>query len=150
VLVGCLDEILFHRRPVLVGVEPMSMLWFLGKKVVRHQGATWFAELQPWASLSYVTCDGGAGLKSGIACMQQFQRESNQVPLEKGLDVFHTKREAQRALNLVWRRVEWAWERADAADRALKRARWRGCSERKLTSQVQEAWTKAFRAFKLL
>jgi hypothetical protein len=149
VRVGCLDEIFFHRQPVLVGVEPMSMVWFLGKKVARHQGSTWFAELQPWTSLGYVACDAGAGLKSGIARMQQFQRETNQVPLEKGLDVFHTKREARRALNVVWRRVEGAWERADAADRALKRARWQGSSERKLKSQVQEAWTKAFQAFKL-
>ena len=32
VLVGCLDEIFFHGRPVLVGVEPQSMTWFLGQK----------------------------------------------------------------------------------------------------------------------
>jgi hypothetical protein len=149
VLVGCLDEIFFHRRPVLVGIEPMSMMWFLGKKVANHKGSTWFAELQPWTSLRYVTSDAGSGLKVGIARMQQFQRETNQVPLQKGLDVFHTKREAQRALNILWRRVERAWERAEAADRALKQARWQGRSERKLTQQVHEAWTKAFQAFKL-
>ena len=38
VLVGCLDEIFFHRRPVLVGVEPQSMVWFLGKKADNCQG----------------------------------------------------------------------------------------------------------------
>jgi len=149
VLVGCLDEIFLRRRPVLVGVEPMSMVWFLGKMAANHQGSTWFAELQPWSSLRYVTSDAGSGLKVGIARMQQHQRETNQVPLEKGLDVFHTKREAQRALNIVWRRVERAWERADAADRALKQARWQGRSERKLTQQVHESWTKAFQAFRL-
>ena len=149
VLVGCLDEIFLHRRPVLVGVEPISMVWFLGKKTANHQGSTWFTELQPWTSLRYVTSDAGSGLKTGIARMQQFQRETNEVPLEKGLDVFHTKREAQRALNVLWRRVERAWERADAADRALKQARWQGRSERKLTQQVHESWTKAFQAFRL-
>jgi hypothetical protein len=149
VLLGCLDEIFLRRRPVLVGVEPMSMVWFLGKMAANHQGSTWFAELQPWSSLRYVTSDAGSGLKVGIARMQQHQRETNQVPLEKGLDVFHTKREAQRALNIVWRRVERAWERADAADRALKQARWQGRSERKLTQQVHESWTKAFQAFRL-
>ena len=149
VLVGCLDEIFFRRQPVLVGVEPMSMVWFLGKKVASHNGSTWFAELQPWTSLSYVTSDAGAGLKAGIARMQKLRGETNQVPLEKGLDVFHTKREGQRALRVTWMRVERAWERADAADRALKRARWQGRSERKLTQQVHEAWTKAFDAFKL-
>src|SRR3954469_13177996 len=30
VLVGCLDEIFFHRRVVLMAVEPTSMVWFLG------------------------------------------------------------------------------------------------------------------------
>ena len=29
-LVGCLDEIFFHGRAVLVGVAPASMVWFLG------------------------------------------------------------------------------------------------------------------------
>ena len=149
VLVGCLDEIFFRRQPVLVGVEPMSMVWFLGKKAANHKGSTWFAELQPWTSLRYVTSDAGSGLKAGIARMQQHQRETNQVPLEKGLDVFHTKQEAQRVLNIVWRRVERAWERAEAANRALKQARWQGRSERKPTQQVHESWTKAFQAFRL-
>jgi hypothetical protein len=39
VLVGCLDEIFFHRQPVLVGIEPHSMVWFLGKKADNHQGS---------------------------------------------------------------------------------------------------------------
>ena len=73
VLVGCLDEIFFRRQPVLVGVEPMSMVWFLGKKVASRKGSTWFAELQPWTSLSYVTSDAGAGLQAGIARMQQLR-----------------------------------------------------------------------------
>ena len=51
VLVGSLDEIFFHRRPVLVGVEPHSMVWFVGKKADNCQGATWFGELKPWSSL---------------------------------------------------------------------------------------------------
>ena len=38
VLVGCLDEIFFHGRPVLVGVEPASMAWFLGPEGQRPLG----------------------------------------------------------------------------------------------------------------
>ena len=132
VLVGCLDEIFFHRKPVLVGVEPRSMTWFLGKRVASHQGSTWFAELQPWTSLSYVTSDAGTGLKAGIARIQKLRLETNQVPLEKGLDVFHTKREGQRALRIIWMRVERAWERAEAAGRALKQARRQGRSRAKV------------------
>src|SRR6202021_2947079 len=106
VLVGCLDEIFFHRQPVLVGIEPHSMVWFLGKKAANHQGSTWSRELQPWTSLCYVTSDAGVGLKSGITQMQKHQRHLGQVPLEQGLDIFHTKREAQRVLRIMWQRVE--------------------------------------------
>ena len=53
-----------------------------------------------------MTSDAGTGLKAGIAQMQQHQRETDQVPLEKGLDVFHTKQEARRVLSILWKRVE--------------------------------------------
>ena len=65
VLVGCLDEIFFHRRPVLVGIDPQSMVWFLGTKAADHQGPTWFGELRPWTWLRSVTCDAGKGLPVG-------------------------------------------------------------------------------------
>jgi hypothetical protein len=150
VLVGCLDEIFFHRRPVLVGVEPKSMVWFLGRKSDDRQASTWFSQLRPWASMSYVVSDAGCGLQAGIAQLQRHQRANGQVPLEKGLDVFHIKKEAQQALNVLWGRVERAWGHAEAVGRALKRARWQGSrSERRLTRQGQEAWAKAFDAFKL-
>jgi hypothetical protein len=149
VLMGCLDEIFFHGRPVLVGIEPHSMVWFLGKKADNHQGSTWFAELQPWTSLGYVTSDAGLGLQAGIAQLQRHQLATNQIPVEKGLDVFHTKQAAQQALSITWNRVERAWERADAAGRALKQARWKGRGERALTRQVDEAWKEAFQAFRL-
>jgi hypothetical protein len=149
VSVGCLDEIFFHGRPVLVGVEPQSMVWFLGKKSDNHQGPTWFAELEHWNSLQYVTSDAGFGLQAGIAQLQRHQRANDQVPLERGLDVFHTKQAAQQALNITWKRVERAWHQAEAADLVLKRARWRGRSERKPTQQRDEAWKQAFRVFKL-
>jgi hypothetical protein len=149
VRVGCLDEIFFHRRPVLVGIEPHSMVWFLGTKAANHKGSTWFGELQPWTWLRYVTCDAGKGLQAGIAQMQQHQRQTNQVPLEKGLDVFHTKKEAHRVLSILWKRVERLWERAEKASRALKRAQWQGRSVCGLTHPVSKAWNKATLAFQL-
>jgi hypothetical protein len=105
-------------------------------------------ELSPWNSLRYVTSDAGSGLQAGITQLQAHQRAAGQVPVEKGLDVFHTKQAAQQALRVAWTRVDRAWHQAEAADRALKRARWQGRSERKLTRQRDEAWSKAFAAFK--
>jgi hypothetical protein len=78
--------------------------------------------------------------------LQRHQLATNQIPVEKGLDVFHTKQAAQQALSITWNRVERAWERADAAGRALKQARWKGRGERALTRQVDEAWKEAFQA----
>ena len=103
VLVGCLDEIFFHRRPVLVGVEPHSMVWFVGKKADNCQGATWFGELKPWSSLRPVVCDAGSGLQAGIAQFPQDRRgsQSASASLEKTLDVFHTKQEAQPSEDAV-------------------------------------------------
>jgi hypothetical protein len=84
VLVGCLDEIFFHGRPVLVGVEPASMTWFLGRKANDRSGATWAKALPVWDALSYVTADAGTGLQAGIAAVQQERQANGKPALENG------------------------------------------------------------------
>jgi hypothetical protein len=81
--------------------------------------------------------------------MQQHQREIDQAPLEKGLDVFHTKKEAHRVLSVLWSRVERLWERAEKASRALHRAQRQGRNLCGLTPAVNKAWKKATLAFQL-
>ena len=149
VLIGCLDEIFFRRRPVLVGVEPHSMVWFLGKKADNCQGATWFGELRPWSALRRVVCDAGSGLQAGVAASQQDRgaHPEESVPLETGLDVFHTKREARRVLRLLWNRLERLWEQAEAASRAADRARRQGLDGRGPARAARLAWAKAEAAF---
>ena len=150
VFVGCLDEIFFRRRPVLVGVEPHSMVWFLGKKADNCQGATWFGELRSWAALRRVVCDAGSGLRAGIAAIRQERGADpgESVPLETGLDVFHTQREAQRVLKLLWNRLERTWEQAEAASRAADRARRQGRDGRGPARAAHTAWKKAEAAFR--
>jgi hypothetical protein len=149
VLVGCLDEIFFHRRPVLVGVEPHSMVWFLGKKAENCQGSTWFGEMKPWSSLRSVVCDAGPGLQAGIALLQRCRDEGQTEPvaLQRSLDVFHTKREAQRVLKAMWHRVERLWEQAEVASRAVANAQRQGRNAQGLASTVSAAWKKATVAF---
>jgi hypothetical protein len=150
VLVGCLDEIFFHRRPVLVGVEPHSMVWFVGKKAADCRGSTRFGELKPWGSWRAVVCDAGSGLQAGIAQLRQHRRESRTgpIPLEMGLDVFHTQREARRVVRTMWSRVERAWEQAESATRAVERARRQGRDPRGLARTAGAAWKKASAAFR--
>jgi hypothetical protein len=143
VLVGCLDEIFFHGRPVLVGVEPASMTWFLGHKADDRQGATWYQHLQPWAALQYVLADAGTGLQAGIARVQQQRREAQQTPLENGLDVFHTVQEGQRALSQTGNQVETLWEEAEAATRRVERARRHNGDTRGVATAAASAWKEA-------
>jgi hypothetical protein len=149
VLVGCLDEIFFRRRPVLVGVEPQSMVWFLGTKAADRKGSTWSAALQPWTALGYVISDAGTGLQAGIDRLQADRLQTDGAPLEKGLDVFHTKQEAHRVLRVLWSRVERLWELAEAASRAVDRAQLEGRDARRGPAQrARAAWKKAETAFR--
>ncbi|HMB02177.1 MAG TPA: hypothetical protein VKP69_00380 [Isosphaeraceae bacterium] len=149
VLVGCLDEISFRRRPVLVGVEPTSMVWFLGHQADDRQGATWYQHLQGGTSLQYVLADAGTGVQAGIAQVQRQRSEDRQVPLENGLDVFHTTQEGQRALGPQWNQVEALWADADAADRRMEQARRQTGDTRGVATAAATAWAKAEAAFTL-
>jgi hypothetical protein len=147
VLVGCLDEIFFHRRPVLVGVEPASMAWFLGRKANDRQGTTWCNALQGWTALHYVVADAGTGLQAGIALLQRQRCDREQAPLENGWDVFHTAQEARRVLRLSWNHVERLWEQAEAATRRVEQAQRQGRDARGLAAVAYRAWKKATDAF---
>jgi hypothetical protein len=147
VLVGCLDEIFFHGRPVLVGVEPASMAWFLGQVASDRTGATWAEALHDWTALEFVAADAGTGLQAGIAAVQRGRRERGQTPLENGLDVFHTTQEALRVLRLNWSRVERCWEKAEAASRRAEQARRQGLDARGVAAVARWAWKKAEATF---
>jgi hypothetical protein len=147
VLVGCLDEIFFHGRPVLVGVEPASMAWFLGRKANDRSGATWAKALRDWGALSFVTADAGTGLQAGIAAVRQQRREEGRPALENGLDVFHTTYEARRILRLSWSHVERLWERAEVAGRRVEGSQRQGQDARGAAVAARHAWKKAEAAF---
>ena len=147
VLVGCLDEIFFHGRPVLVGVEPASMAWFLGHKADDRTGATWAEALRDWDGLSFVAADAGMRLQAGIAAVQRGRQEEGKPSLENGLDVFHTTSEARRVLRLIWNRVERLWEQAEVASRRFKGSQRQGKDARGLASVAGLAWKQAEAAF---
>jgi hypothetical protein len=123
----CLDEIFCHRRPVLIAVEPHSMAWLLGRRTPDRSGDTWQQAVQPWTHLEAVVSDAGSGILRGL---RQFQRQRPHTPegraLEVGLDLFHGKQEAHRALRLWWAPLEQAWRRAERADEVLAAKRWHG------------------------
>ena len=159
VVTGCFDEIFFHGKPVLVGVEPHSMAWVLGEHAADRSGSTWTEALQGFDALEQAVVDGGRGLRRGLADFQtQRQKAGNSTPLEVSLDVFHTKQEAQRVLRQLWNRVESRWARAEEADRQVERA-WRNGGDRrgfggvaartwKKVERLMERYDRAERAWK--
>jgi hypothetical protein len=148
ILIGCLDEICFHGRPVLVGIEPASMVWFLGQVAQDRSGATWAKALRHWPALSFVTADAGTGLQAGIAAVQQERQETGQPSLENGLDVFHTTDEARRVLRLSWNRVERLWEQAEIASRRrVEQSRRQGEDARGAAVAARQAWKRTEAAF---
>src|SRR5262249_4625268 len=66
VLSLCLDEIFFHRKPVLMAVEPASMAWVLGQRAKDRCGDTWAKALAAWPELQDVATDGGTGIQRGL------------------------------------------------------------------------------------
>jgi len=147
VTVACLDEIFFRRQPVLVAVEPQSMAWVLGRRTGDRSGPTWAAALRVWPALEAVLADGGTGLHAGVELVQQQRRAANQDPLEVGLDVFHTQRDAQRLLHAIWSRAEGLWSRAEATDRLVQQDKQQGRDARRAAAQARRAWERAGRAF---
>jgi hypothetical protein len=147
VITGCLDEIFFHGKPILVGVEPHSMTWVLGEHAVDRSGSTWTEALQGFDALEQAVVDGGSGLRRGLADFQlQRKIAGNSTTLEVSLDVFHTKQEAQRVLRKLWNRVESRWARAEEADRQVARAWRNGGDRRGFGGAAAKAWKKVERA----
>lgn len=157
-----LDEIFFHGRPVLTAVEPHSFALLLCQRGPDRTGATWLAALRPFGALEYAVSDQGSGLQAGLAALRRERQASGQKPLVGGLDLFHIEQEVQKVLSGVWRNVEANWEKAEAADRRVIRARdQRGplATARAAWRQVEstfawhgkweQAWRQARQAFEL-
>ena len=147
VLVGCLDEAFFHRRPVLVGVAPASRVWSPGQKADDRTGATGSKALQDWTALEYVVADAGTGLQAGIAAVPQRRRKEGRPAWEDGLDGSHTAQEAQRVLRRTWDRVDRLWEQAEVAPRRVAQAPRPGQDARGGAVAARSAGTKAGAAF---
>jgi hypothetical protein len=105
----CLDEIVFHRGPVLMAVEPSSMAWVAGQRGPDRTGDPWYALLQKWPGVQRMVCDAGTGLARGVKLLNEARAaaplEPGQdpfAPVQVGLDVFHTEREMQRVVSRLW------------------------------------------------
>jgi len=153
VLVVCLDEIFFHRDPILMGVEPISLVWLVGHRGPDRSGESWCEVIEHWPHLEHVIADGGQGLERGVKLANEARRQA-QVPegevpvsITMGLDVFHTQRELERVLQRLWNRVEGQIGAAVKADARLEQAKRRGQDPRGVAGHAGRSWRKAERLF---
>jgi hypothetical protein len=129
VRVLCLDEVFFHRRPVLVGVDPVSLAVALCRRSADRTASTWLAAARPFAGLELAVADAGTGLQAGLRALAAERAVGGQgPPLSVGLDVFHIERDARRLLAARWRRLEKGWLRAERLEAGAKGTRGRAAA----------------------
>jgi hypothetical protein len=154
VLTLCLDEIFFHRVPILMAVEPLSLAWVAAQRGPDRTGESWAKVIETWPYLEHVIADGGKGLERGVTLAQASRHDSAQTleadvspPITMGLDVFHTQREVERVLHRQWKQVERQMEAASEVDAKVVQLKRRGRDCRGMAGQAGRAWCKAERLF---
>jgi len=148
VLALCLDEIFFHREPILMGIEPGSLAWVSGQRGPDRSGASWCKVIEKWPCLEHGIAEAGTGLERGVklaneARATQVVASVSLVPITMGLDVFHTQRELERALRGVEKRAEHQLDAASEADAKVAQYRRRGCDARGVAGAAGRAWRRA-------
>jgi hypothetical protein len=146
VLILCLDEIFFHREPILMAVEPQSLAWVAGQRGPDRSGDSWCKLLAQWPRVERVITDAGTGLERGVK-LANAARAAAAQPIAMGLDVFHTQHELQRVLHSQWRRAERLVETAAQADAKVAQSKQRGKDARGAAQQAWRAWRQAERVF---
>jgi hypothetical protein len=152
VLVRCLDEIFFHREPILMGVEPHSLAWVAGQRGPDRSGASWSELIAKWPCVEHVMAAAGTGLARGVKLANEARAAAAHAPavarpIQMGLDVFHTQREIQRVVHGQWRRAERLLEAAAQADARVAQSHQRGRDARGVAKQAWWAWHKAEQMF---
>jgi hypothetical protein len=105
----------------------------------------WRAELAPLTALEFAVSDGARGIARAVADVARHRADADAsaAPLEQGLDLFHTARDAHALIRRAWRQAESAWEAAEAADRALARSKRTGVDARGAAVTAGHAWRRA-------
>lgn len=129
-----------------MAVEPTSLALLECAKTDDRSGAAWQAVLDPFVNLRVVISDAAKGIAAGVQAVAAARAEVGPpLPLEHGLDVFHTNQEARRVLAGPWRRAEAAWDEAAAAAAKVSATKRRGEDARGVAQQARRAWDQAER-----
>ena len=129
-----------------MAVEPISLAMLECAKTGDRSGVAWHEVLQTFTKLEWVVSDAAKGIAKGVKMVAEARKKSREsVPLEQGLDVFHTNQEARRVLAGPWRIAEAAWEEAEAADAQVAERKKTGIDARGVAPAARRAWEEAER-----
>ena len=124
------------------------MMAVFRRNAADRKAETWEEQLARFDRLEFVISDAAKGIAKAVSGLAQARRDDPEAPApEHGLDVFHTTMEARRVLAQDWRRVEAAWEKAEAADGEVARSRRQGIDARGVAQTARAAWGRAIAAF---
>jgi hypothetical protein len=105
---------------------------------------TWVEQPAPFDRLEFAISDAAKGIARAASDLARARREGPEAPTPRhGPDVFHATMEARRALAQGRRRVEAAWEEAEAADLAVARPRQQGIDARGVARSARGARGRA-------
>lgn len=140
------DEIFVGQQPILMGVEPNSFCWITGDVAANREGITWGAHFDRFSKLEHAVTDAGVGLLTGLSLANERRAASeaaDQPGISHSLDVFHAKREGNRARRVTEARLWKAQKQADQLWRPLKKRQQKGLSIKGQTQKAHAASRKA-------
>ena len=141
------DEIFVRRRPILVVAEPHSLCWVSGRLAERRDGATWAEEFAPLSALEQITKDGGSGLANGLGQVNEQRLKQGRAAAAEQDDHFHVLRDGRKALRGTESAARRALEKAEKAQKALKRRGNYGYRKTGRATVVAKLWRQAEQAF---
>jgi hypothetical protein len=130
----------------LVGIEPTSMTAVFCHNAADRSAGSWHERLAPFKVLEFAISDAAGGIASGLDRVAQQRRSAEETtPLARGLDLFHTAREARSVLKKAWQQAEVLWAEAEAADARVASSKRQGLDARGVARSAAAAWRMAAR-----
>jgi hypothetical protein len=109
-----------------------------------RSAASWHERLAPFTALEFAISDAAGGIASGLDRVAEQRRSAGEAtPLARGLDLFHTAREARSVLKAAWQEAEASWAKAEAIDARVAASKRQGLDARGAAKAAAAAWRRA-------
>jgi hypothetical protein len=109
-----------------------------------RSAASWHERLAPFTALEFAISDAAGGIASGLDRVAEQRRAAGEATAPaRGLDLFHTAREARSVLKKAWQEAEASWAKAEAIDARVASSKRQGHDARGVAKAAAAAWRRA-------